>query len=58
MEAQEPIVTVCQSATDGAWLVFIDTTFEPDASDNGPGLRVYINDHSTYEGKPYPMGGA
>ena len=38
-------VTVTRSAgDDGAVLVLIDTTFEPDASDRGPGLRVMVND--------------
>lgn len=35
---------------DGAVVVFIDTEFEPDASDGGPGLRVLINDDDTYVG--------
>lgn len=38
---------------DGAVLVMIDTEFEPDASDGGPGLRVLVNDDPVYEGKPY-----
>lgn len=49
-------VTVTRSAgTDGAVVVFIDTHFEPDASDDGPGLRVLINDHDTYAGKPFEV---
>lgn len=47
-------VTITPSAgDDGAIVVFIDTTFEPDASDGGPGLRVRVNDDPVYEGKPY-----
>ena len=29
---------------DGAVVVFVHTTFEPDGSDGGPGLRVRVND--------------
>jgi len=36
---------------DGAWVVQIDTTFEPDGTDGGPGLRVYINDDDAYIGR-------
>lgn len=47
-------VTITHSAgSDGAVVVFIDTDFEPDASDGGPGLRVHINGDPTYEGTPY-----
>lgn len=47
-------VTVGESAgTDGAIVVNIDTEFEPDGSDGGPGLRVLINDDPTYVGKDY-----
>lgn len=37
-------------ADDGAMVVYIDTDYEPDGSDGGPGIRVYINDDITYEG--------
>lgn len=45
-------ITVLRSAgSDGAVVVFIDTpNWEPNGSDGGPGLRVLINDHETYEG--------
>lgn len=47
-------VKVTTSAgVDGAIVVFIDTEFEPDGSDGGPGLRVNINDHDTYVGVAY-----
>lgn len=47
-------VIVDRSAgADNAVVVFIDTNFEPDGSDGGPGLRVLINDDLTYEGVPY-----
>lgn len=47
-------VTVTRSAgTDGAVVVFIDTTFEPDASDGGPGLRVMVNDAVVLAGRSY-----
>ena len=39
--------------TDGAFVVFVDTNFEPDGSDGGPGLRLSINDDDTYVGTPY-----
>lgn len=51
-------ITVTRSAgNDRAVLVLIDTTFEPDASDGGPGLRVLINDDEAYVGKAYEFGG-
>lgn len=47
-------VKVTTSAgADGAIVVFIDTEFEPDGSDGGPGLRVNVNDHPTYVGTAY-----
>lgn len=47
-------VTIQESAgSDGAVVVIIDTDFEPDASDGGPGLRVLINDDPTYAGVDY-----
>lgn len=47
-------VTVTRSAgTDGAVLVMLDTEFEPDASDGGPGLRVLVNDADVYAGVQY-----
>jgi hypothetical protein len=50
-------VTVTRSAGDDrAVVVFIDTDFEPDGSDNGPGLRVLINDDEAYVGKAYDLG--
>lgn len=53
-EGRHVEVSVTRSAgTDGAVVVFIDTTFEPGASDGGPGLRVLINDHDTYAGVAY-----
>jgi hypothetical protein len=45
-------ITATRSAgLDGAVLVFIDTDFEPDASDGGPGLRIMLNDSDAYVGK-------
>jgi hypothetical protein len=41
------------AGADGAVVVFIDTDFEPGASDGGPGLRVRINDDTTYAGVAY-----
>lgn len=47
-------VIITESAgLDNAIIVFIDTTFEPNASDGGRGLRVLINDDDTYVGVPY-----
>lgn len=44
-------VTITTSAgLDGAVVVFIDTSFEPDGSDGGPGLRVILNDGDVYVG--------
>jgi hypothetical protein len=53
-ETKGVTVRVTDSAgVDGAVVVFIDTTFEPDASDGGPGLRVLINDEPAYEGRAF-----
>lgn len=50
----ETSATIVESAgTDGAVVVFIDTTYSPDASDKGPGVRVLLNDHEIYVGKEY-----
>lgn len=38
---------------DGAVLVMVDTTFEPNGSDGGPGLRILVNDAPAYEGVAY-----
>jgi hypothetical protein len=47
-------VTITRSGgIDGAVVVFIDTEFEPDGSDEGPGLRVCINDDDAYVGVPF-----
>lgn len=47
-------ITITPSGgSDGGIVVFIDTDFEPDGSDDGPGLRVIINDHDTYTGIPF-----
>lgn len=46
-------VTITRSAgPDNAYVVFIDTSFEPDGS-NGPGLRVILNDGDVFVGVPY-----
>ena len=50
----KPEVSVYQSMFDSVWVVQIDTEFEPDGSDDGPGLRVYINDDDAYIGKERP----
>jgi hypothetical protein len=54
-EALGVTVTIVRSAgSDGAVVVMIDTEFEPDASDSGPGLRVLVNDGPpVYEGVEY-----
>lgn len=45
-------ITITRSAGDDrAVLVLIDTDFEPNASDGGPGLRVLVNDGEVYTGK-------
>lgn len=47
-------VTVDASELDGSYTVFVETNFEPDASDGGPGLRLYLNDEIVHEGRPWP----
>jgi hypothetical protein len=50
-------ITVTRSAGDDrAMLVMIDTDFEPDGSDGGPGLRVLLNDDEAYVGKALDFG--
>jgi DNA-binding MarR family transcriptional regulator len=47
-------ITVTRSAgNDGAVVVMVDTSFEPDGSDGGPGLRVLVNDDPAFSGRPY-----
>lgn len=44
-------VTICRSAGgDGAVVVFIESSFEPDKS---PGMRVLVNDGAPYTGVAY-----
>jgi len=51
-------IAVTRSAGDDrAVTVFIDTQFEPNGSDGGPGLRVLVNDDEAYVGKAYDFGG-
>lgn len=46
-------ITVTRSAgADGAIVIFIDTTFEPNASDGSPGLRVCVGEGVVFDGKP------
>lgn len=39
--------------SDDAVVVQIDTQFEPDGSDDGPGLRILLNDSDAWVGVPY-----
>ena len=41
------------SGSDDAIVIQIDTEFEPDGSDGGPGLRVFVNDGDAYIGVAY-----
>lgn len=57
-DQQQVHVTVTRSAGDDrAVLILIDTDFEPDASDGGPGLRVLINDGEAFVGPRYDFVG-
>jgi hypothetical protein len=50
-------ITVTRSAGDDrAVVVFIDTAFEPNGTDGGPGLRVLVNDDEAYVGTAYDLG--
>lgn len=54
---QSVMITVTRSAGDDrAVLVLIDTTFEPNGSDDSPGLRVLLNDNEVYAGVAYDFG--
>ena len=63
-ESERAVLTVSvtrSAGDDRAIVVFIDTNFEPDGkapngSDEGPGLRVLINDNEAYVGKAYDYG--
>ena len=44
------VVVTESAADDGAIVVFVDTDFEPDASDGGRGMRVLLNDEPVYTG--------
>lgn len=51
------VVVVPSAGSDGAVVVMIDTPWEPDGSDGGPGLRVVVNDGHAW-GQPYePIAG-
>lgn len=53
-EALGVAVNITTSAgSDGAVLVIVDTEFEPDGSDGGPGLRVMVNDGDGFIGVPW-----
>jgi hypothetical protein len=47
------IIVTRSDGTDGAIVVMVETDFEPDGSDGGPGLRVLINDDSAFVGVPF-----
>lgn len=48
---------VRSAGSDGAVVVFLDTATEPDGSDGGRGLRVFLNDEPIYVGVPFRKGG-
>lgn len=47
------VVITKSDGVDGALLVLIDTTTEPDGSDGEGGLRVLLNDEPIYNAVPY-----
>lgn len=54
IHAQGLHITITHSeGSDGALLVMIDTTSEPDGSDGGRGIRVLLNDEPIYNVVPY-----
>jgi len=58
-ESERAVLTISvtrSAGDDRAIVVFIDTDFEPNGSDDGPGLRVLINDDEAYTGKAYDYG--
>lgn len=56
-DAPSLTVTVTRSAGDDrAVLMLVDTNFEPDGSDKGPGLRILVNDDEAFVGKAYDLG--
>lgn len=44
VELSPGVAVTFHIAEDGARVVWVDTDFEPDGSDGGPGLRVWLND--------------
>ena len=60
MAEQQERVTIAvtrSGGADGAVLIFVDTDFEPDGSDGGPGLRILVNDGDAFIGMPYGSDG-
>jgi hypothetical protein len=49
------IIVAPSDGDDSAVVVLIDTPFEPDGND-GPGLRVFLNDSPIYTGVSYQTG--
>ena len=50
------IIVTRSAGDDRAVTILIDTDFEPDGSDGGPGLRILLNDDEAYAGKAYDLG--
>jgi hypothetical protein len=44
VELSSDVAVTFYVAEDGTPVVWIDTDHEPDGSDGGPGLRVWVND--------------
>lgn len=50
----ETTIAIGQSGGDDkATVIYIDTQYEPDGSDGGTGLRIFLNDNDTFIGVPY-----
>lgn len=47
------VIVTRSTGADKGVVVFVDSTFEPDGSDGGPGLRILVNDRDAYTGVAY-----
>lgn len=47
------VIVTESEGSDGARLIIIDTSGEPDGSDGSRPIRVLVNDSPVYEGVPY-----
>ena len=52
-ERMGPTFDVYRSAVDGIWVVHVDTK-EIEENEEGPRIRIYLNDEEIHSNPPYP----